>query len=141
MTTQVLPDVEAIALDWLHEDDAAAAVRALVEDRISDESGSIIIAPYLTVSRRAGGARARHHLDQPVLEVEGWADDRATARDVCATAVAALHDMTGSHELGVVSGVTDLIGPRRLPSREDERHHFGAEVLVRVHAHAYELGS
>lgn len=131
--TQLAPDIEAIAVAYLLEHDAVAD---LVDERVYTNSGSQITAPYATVFRAAGGARARHHVDQAVLQVEGWADDRSTARDVCETALAALHDLPGwLNDLGVVSGVTDLIGTRPLPAREDERWHFAAEVLVTAYPH------
>jgi hypothetical protein len=133
-----LPDVEAIVATYLA---AHSEVDALVDGRVGTELPENAVRPYLTVTRVGGRPRSRPHwIDQAHLQVVCWGqdpDNEPTARDeafdVCATALAALHDLPGITDLGIVTGVEDILGPRPLPDRETAFPRFLAEVLVTAH--------
>lgn len=128
----MLPDIEGIAIEYLLAD---LDVAALVDDRIYASIPEGPTYPFLTVERIGGRPRPRPHwIDQAQLQVAGWSeDDRSEARDICATALAALHDLPGISSLGVVTGVEDVLGPRPLYDPETSRPRFLAEVLITAH--------
>jgi hypothetical protein len=127
-----------MAIQWLLDH---ADVDLLIDDRVYPD-GPIedVIWPFGTVARIAGVPQVHHWLDLPELQVAGWAETRAEARDICETMVAALHDIEMSDPLGVVGGCEDISGPRPLPDSVTSRPRFVAEVRLTVHPRP-QLGS
>ena len=135
MTTQLLPDTEAIVVGYLS---AHSAVNAICDDRVYTEIPEGPTYPFVTILRIAGRPREREHwIDQAQIQVASWGDDRTLSRegtrDLCETCVAALHDLNGVTSLGVVTAVEDILGPRSLPDPETSWPRFEAEVLVTAH--------
>lgn len=130
MSTEVLPDIVALVIDHLL---STSEVTDLVAGGIHDETPGDVATPYLTVQRIAGGSKVRHWLDEALIQLDAYADDRDTAFDTCAAAAAAMHDLPGEHSLGEVKSVKDMIGTRRLADPAAHRHRFEAELLVTVH--------
>jgi len=135
MSVRLLPDIEAIAVSWLvtHPD-----ITAICSGRVYTEIPEGPIYPFITVFRIAGQPRPRPRwLDQAQLQIDAWGDDspysREDTRDLCETAVAALHELNGVTDLGVVTAVEDVLGPRPLPDPETSFPRFEAEVLVTAH--------
>jgi hypothetical protein len=131
----LLPDIEAIAVAYLmaHPD-----ITAICGDRVYTEIPEGPTYPFVTVLRIAGRPRPRPRwIDQAQLQISAWGNDddlsREDTRDLCETAVAALHDLPGVTDLGVVTGVEDILGPRSLPDPETSFPRFEAEVLVTAH--------
>lgn len=131
----LLPDVEAIVIDYLmsHTD-----VSAIVDDRVYTDIPEGPTYQFLTVLRIAGRPRPQPRwIDQAHLQIGAWGDDvnfsREDVRDLCETAVAALHELVGNTPLGVVTAVEDILGPRSLPDPETSWPRFMAEVLVTAH--------
>lgn len=133
MTLQLLPDIEAISINWLlaHPDVGV--------DRIYTEIPEGPTYPFVTVLRIAGRPRPQPRwLDQAQLQVAAWGDDgelsREATRDLCETCIAALHEMKNEvTTLGVVTAVEDIIGPRSLPDPETSFPRFMGEVLITAH--------
>lgn len=133
------PDVEAIAATYLADH---ADLTPLVDGRVGTEVPKGATKPYLTV-RRVGGRPpllSSHRLDEAHLELMAWGEDpdaepfaRDEAFDVCAAALAAIHDLPGERDLGVVTDVRDILGPRPLYDPETSFPRYVAEVLVSVH--------
>jgi hypothetical protein len=135
VSVQLLPDIEAIAVTYLEAD---TDVAALCDGRVYTEIPEGPTYPFLTVLRIAGRPRPRPRwLDQAQLQVAAWGNDagfsREDTRDLCETAVAALHELVGTTALGVVTGVEDVLGPRSLPDPETSWPRFVAEVLITAH--------
>lgn len=137
MSTRPLPDIEAITATFL----AAHDDLDTLDGRVGTELPEGATRPFVTVSRIGGRARPNPHwLDQAHLQITVWGqdpDDEPFARDeafsVCAQALAATHDLPGSHELGIVTAVADVIGPRPLPDSSTAFPRYEAEVLVTAH--------
>lgn len=127
-----LPDIEGIAIAYLLND---LEVGGLVGDRVYAAIPEGVAYPFLTVERVGGRPRPRPHwLDQAHLQIAGWSrESRDEARDICAQALASLHDLSGITSLGVVTGVEDVLGPRPLYDPETSRPRFLAEVLITAH--------
>jgi len=135
MSVQLLPDVEAIVVAYLA---AHADVMALCDDRVYTEVPEGPTYPFITVFRVGGQPRPQPRwIDQAHLQIDAWGDDEAYSRedtrDLCETAVAALHELNGVTDLGVITAVEDVLGPRSLPDPETSFPRFEAEVLVTAH--------
>lgn len=135
MTVRSLPDAEGIAVAYL------TATILDVDERVSTNLPENAERPYITVSRIGGRPRPEPHwLDQAHLEVSVWGaspdDDpltRDTTFDICATALAALHELPGITELGIVTAVEDILGPRNIPDPATSWPRYIAEVLLTTH--------
>ena len=134
MSVILLPDIEAICVDWLlnHPDVSA------ITTNIYTENPEAVEYPFLTLLRIAGRPEVRPRwIDHAHLQIAAWGDDsalsRENTRDLCETATAALHELNGTTTLGVVTAVEDILGPRSLPDPETSFPRFIAEVLVTAH--------
>jgi hypothetical protein len=135
VSVRLLPDIEAICVAYLA---THADVVALCDDRVYTEIPEAPTYPFVTVRRIAGLPRPRPRwIDQAQLQIDAWGDDdaysREDTRDLCETVVAALHELPGITDLGVVTAVEDILGPRSLPDPETSFPRFEAEVLVTAH--------
>lgn len=135
MSVRLLPDIEAICVSYLlaHPD-----VSAIVGGRVYTEIPEGPTYPFLTLLRISGRPRPQPRwLDQAQIQVAAWGDldnfMREDVRDLCETAVAALIELKGTTDLGVVTAVEDVLGPRSLPDPETSWPRFVAEVLVTAH--------
>jgi hypothetical protein len=135
VSVRLLPDIEAITVGYLS---THAEITVLCGDRVYTEAPEGPTYPFITVFRVGGQPRPRPRwLDQAHLQIDAWGDDgdfsREDTRDLCETAVAALHELNGVTDLGVVTAVEDILGPRSLPDSETSFPRFEAEVLVTAH--------
>lgn len=105
-------DVEALAINALLDD---AGVIALVSDRVYGDLPANPRFPALLVTRIGGPTDFIGHLDGALLQVEAWAKDRGTARDLAAAALAALLALRGTFDEGVVTGASPFTGIGYLP--------------------------
>ncbi|WP_432147179.1 hypothetical protein [Streptomyces sp. bgisy029] len=107
------PDVEAIVVELLSE-------RADLADAVVDETpppGFDGTQKVVIVSRRGGAWIDDLHLDQPLIELEAYGPDKATAHRLANSARAELLAAVG-RRYGtsiVISDVVESDGPRWLP--------------------------
>jgi len=105
-------------------------------NRVYGDAPKGAVVPFITVERVGGRPDAKPHwIDKAHLQILAWgeADERSAAEEVCAVAVAALHELPGVRALGVVTAVEDVLGPRPLPDPETSRPRYLAEVLLTTH--------
>ncbi|MER5630019.1 hypothetical protein [Streptomyces nitrosporeus] len=107
------PDVEAIVVELLSD-------RPDLADAVVDETpppGFDGTQPAVIVSRRGGAWIDDLHLDQPLIELETYGPDKATAHRLANSARAELLSATG-RTYGTDIVITDVVeadGPRWLP--------------------------
>lgn len=101
MEAHVLPDIEALVIDWALESDAVNTV----DDRIYGALPNNPIFPAIRVTRVGGAPPQRlHWLDEALLQVDVFGGPKATARLLAATFAAELSvNLAGVHDLGVVT--------------------------------------
>lgn len=134
MSTRTLPDIEDAVIAYL----LSTHVADLVAGRIYAASPEDVAYPYLTILK-VTERDTRHWIANATLQVGGWAsrgnvEARATARDVCEAAVAALHDTTNYTDGSIVLGAGSvLIGPRPLYDQPTGNPRFLADMLVPYH--------
>lgn len=138
MVTRLAPDVEAIVNAYLL---TRSELTDVVGTRIGtqlDLTGAAALPALRTGIVSTLGVVSRH-LDAAGVQLEGWAADRITARDVCAIARAVLLEdgagsILGTHSgLGVVTGTEDGTGPRPQPDPQTETPRWLAVVIVYAH--------
>ena len=128
-----MPDVEALVLAYLRDLDA---VSALVGDRCYQKLPVGARPPRVLARRVRGRMRVRSDLDGANIQVEGLSTldeeggSRDEAHDVTAAARAGLLAMVGQFEMGTVTGVDEVVGPRYDPDPVTSWHRFLFEVVV-----------
>ena len=90
----ILPSAVVLAISGLRAD---PAVSALVGGRISTKLGSVL--PAIRIQRIGGTVQTTYH-DEPVIQVECWAEDERAADLVCRTVVDALPNLRASYPTG-----------------------------------------
>lgn len=107
MAVRLLPSVEPLAVAHLKASDDVAA---LVDGRIGTElyAGT---APAVWLSLVTGDERFRNHLAAQLLDVRSYGGTKADADLLARTVHAVMHDMPGSHALGVVTAVRNAAMP------------------------------
>lgn len=107
MPLDVLADAELVAVAYLRQQ---SDVAALVGARVSTELPANPTYPLLKVTRIMGVPAVPRRLDAAYLQVEAYADTKAQARLLAATAHAALWAATGAHAGAVITGASDALG-------------------------------
>jgi hypothetical protein len=129
----VLPDTESICVYYLkHHDDVLALIPATaIAAELPPRNSTLFLQVVLDggvvpVERRLVAARVR---------IESWGGTREDARDLCATAHAALVEMAGVQlpDNDVVTAVLTLTAPRKFEDIENDRPRYQAEVRVYSH--------
>lgn len=135
MVLRLLPDTEALTVDYLL---AHTSVAALVGTRVTTELPAEPIFPCITVSLVANEERVRKHFDAALVQVLAWGERKADASLLIRTTRAALHEMPDAdHDRGVVTAVVTLAGPRWLPddSVAPPQPRYHCDVAVYLHPH------
>jgi uncharacterized protein DUF3168 len=101
VTLRVLPDAELLTITWLQETDELAY--ATVFTAIPPEPS----LPIVRVLRVGGSPVIRQHLDVARIQVDVWSDTKQEAHDLARLAQAAIHEMGGVHDEGVVTAIED----------------------------------
>lgn len=99
--SDAIPDSEKLVIDYLL---AVDDVTDLVGTNIGPALPEQPAWPWLTVSRVGGTPSLPGYLDNPRLEFTSWAATKGAARAAAGAARAAMVAITGSHDLGVVTG-------------------------------------
>lgn len=136
MTTRALPDIEDAVIAFLL---SRADVADPISDRIYAETPEGVGYPYLSVLK-VSEQDVRHWLGLATLQIGAWelkdatGTPRATARDLCEAAVAALHDANGFTDGSAVLGAAEvLVGPRSIPDPVTHNPRFLSDVRIAYH--------
>lgn len=140
MAARLLPDAEELVIAYLlASDDIAALVGERVFPELPQDQDEW---PILLVERVGGLPAAERHLDAPEIELQAWADTKAEARTLAATAQAVLQELVGIQPppapsgppaIGVVSGIEHVNGLQWVPDPETGRPRYVFEIRVFVH--------
>ena len=136
MTLRVLPDAEMLVVNYLRSIEELANLYVDIWTRIPETPA----LPLVRVLRVSGTPAVRQHLDVARLQVDTWADTKEDAHTVARLVQAALHDMPGSHDEGVVTGVDDGVF-RWAPDDETGWAGYQADYLVYLHPNPADGGS
>lgn len=98
----LIPDVEALVSQYLRDQ---SEVAALVDTRVYSIIPNTPTYPLVRVSQFDSTDLTVGWLDGAALQIDAYADWKAAASDVGRTARAVLHNIIGSHDEGVVTGV------------------------------------
>jgi hypothetical protein len=116
VSLQVLPDAVLLVVRFLQ---AQTDVMALVGTRTYTKLPQSPTWPLVTVGRIGGIAHWPPWVDPARLLFKAWGDSsvnaESTTRTIAATVQAALQELPGVHDLGVVTGVVEDGGLQRLP--------------------------
>jgi hypothetical protein len=118
----VMVDVEQLIRDYLRAHSAVIALGGDVgyEDPTAGGGAEMPVAPrwpFVNFYRIGGVPSYPMWLDQPVIQFDAWALTKQSAFHAAATVQAAIAQIEGSHPLGVVTGVTPVLGVQWLPDR------------------------
>lgn len=133
MPVRTLPDAELLVVDFLRDH---ADVAALVGIRITTELPPNPVYPRVTVQRIGGVPSIPGFLDSPRVEIAAWADkyDKSVAHEVARTVEAAMLELPGTHDLGVVTSVIqDGLGPRWMPDEPTDLPRYVMTFEFYVH--------
>lgn len=134
-TARVIPDVEALAVDYLL---AEPAVAALVDEEVDTELPGDFLKrlPRVRLFRVGGLAGAnKGYIDRARLQVEAWGGTKASANDVAREALRALLEAPEAAHAG--AEVTDAAQDLGLvwspdPDTDCPRYLFG--VVLTLHS-------
>lgn len=134
MTVTLLPDIERLLSQFLRDQDE---IDTLVDDRVYTALPKDPTWPLLLVRRVAGAPRLSRplHVDAPIVQLDAYADTKAAAHELMATARAVIAErVEGTHALGVVSGVTfGSMSWLPDPSYTPARPRFVGDMTLTVH--------
>lgn len=136
MTLRVLPDVELLVTAWLAEVDELANLYAHIGTEIPTEA----TLPVIRILRVGGSAVIRQHLDSARVQVDVWADGKQAAHDLARLTQAAMHELPGSHDEGVVTAVEDGVFAWS-PDESTGWAGYTADYLVYLHPNPAAGGS
>lgn len=135
MSLEVAVDIEATIVDFLK---AQTELTTLVSTRVHTDLPAAPTYPLVRVGRIGGIGRYPAHIDRPRVQCEAFADTKASAHDVAATARALLLTrFAGVHGSAVVTDVSedggliwlpDPAGTPGIPARP--RYLFAVAVTV-----------
>jgi hypothetical protein len=137
MTTRPLPDLEDALVEYLL---GVPELTDIVDDHIyGPELPAEPAYPLVQVTIISGRAATHHWIGQALIQVDGWCtrnftDPRATAREACEAAVAALHDARNV-EVGdcLLGSAEDVRTPSPRPDPDTSNRRYLAEVLITYH--------
>lgn len=128
MPLRVLPDAELLVVNYLRDIDELTNLYVDIHTRLPETPA----LPVVRVLRVGGTPTVRRHLDVARLQVDTWADTKQQAHTVARLVQAALHDLPGAHEEGVVTAVDDGVF-RWAPDDDTGWAGYQADYLVYLH--------
>lgn len=126
------PDIEAVVCRALKDADVCSG-------RVYSEIPTNPTWPIAVVQRLGGTPVERHRIDQARIQIDVWADDKATARDEADAARVAAHELEGTTSStfnAAVTAVDPELGLTWLPDKDTGRARY--LFAVRVTAHDYQ---
>lgn len=138
MTLRVLPDAELLTVTWLQAIDELADLYANVYTEIPADP----TLPLVRVLRVGGSPVVPQHLDVARLQIDAWTEkgEKQAAHDLARLVQAAIHDMVGVHDEGVVTAVEDGVF-RWNPDDATGWAGYTADYLVYLHPNPGIAGS
>ncbi len=113
MTLTLPVDAELVTVEYLR---AVDEIAALVDVRVYTESPPKPTLPHLRVSRVGGLADwPVGHIDRPRIQIESYGATKKSAKDLSATARAAMQRIPGSYAGAVVTAADEVSGEIWLP--------------------------
>jgi hypothetical protein len=134
VTLRVLPDAELLTIRWLQQTDELAY--ASVGPKIPPSA----TLPLVRVLRVGGTPVIRQHLDVARIQIDVWADTKQEAHDLARLAQAAVHEMGGVHDEGVVTAIEDGVF-RWNPDEPTGWAGYTADYLIYLHPNPGTAGS
>ena len=144
MVVRLLPNVEALAIDWLKAHDSITALIGSPVARVYTEIPGTPTYPLLTVTLFAGVEKIAEHLDESYVQLAAYGRmpenaGKLEAELLCRTARAVLIAARFSdHDRGVVTDVRTVSTPRLLPddsTPDTPRPRYLCELAMTVHPH------
>lgn len=141
MTTALIPDAEKVVSNYLREHEAVAAACPRIVATMPGESTGGTSSAWVRVIELAGSAQSdskADHLITFLLQFDCYAGatgGQPEAKLIARTVRAALNDMPGTHEGGVVTSAR-IVGWRRLPDTDLEPARERVIVTATVVMHA-----
>jgi hypothetical protein len=122
----VFPDAELALL--------AVLAPAFPSGRVVTKTPATIAGTVIRVHRISGAAR-NIRVDRPIVDVDVFAADDATASSTARNAQSVLLSLAGTTVLnGVIQRVSVVNGPRWLPEDNPNLTRYGATYEVMIHA-------
>jgi hypothetical protein len=139
MVLRVLPDAELLTVAWLQTIDELANLYAEIYTEIPRPEPT---PPIVRVLRIGGTPVVRQHLDVARLQIDAWTDrnEKQAAHDLARLVQAAMHELPGSHDEGVVTCVEDGVF-RWNPDEATGWAGYTADYLVYLHPNPGDAGS
>lgn len=138
MTLRVLPDAELLTVTWLQSIDELANLYAGIHTEVPADP----TLPLVRVIRVGGTPTVRQHLDVARLQVDVWAErgEKQAAHDLARLVQAAMHNLPGVHDEGVVTCVEDGVFSWS-PDEATGWAGYTADYLVYLHPNPGDAGS
>lgn len=138
MTLRVLPDAELLTVSWLQTVDELANLYAAIGTEVPAEP----TLPFVRVIRIGGTPVVRQHLDVARLQVDVWTErgEKQAAHDLARLVQAAMHELPGAHDEGVVTCVEDGVFSWS-PDEAAGWAGYTADYLVYLHPNPGDAGS
>jgi hypothetical protein len=131
MTLRLGVDVEALVVDYLA---SVPEVFALVDVRVSTETGMVLGLPLVRVQRIGGTYAVPRWLERARLQIEAWATTKEEANDLIRTIEAAmLLAPLDEHPEGVVTEVQIDLSQLWLPDPETGDARYQSDFGIYVH--------
>lgn len=125
-------DIEALVVAFLREDPDLLELHA---GEVSTETPAEPVLPRLRITRQGGLLDTDGWVDRPRVVVESWAQDKATAHDLAARALAVLHFRlpAAPFESGVVTDVRVETGLAWTPDDTTSLARYTFAVVLTTH--------
>lgn len=123
------PNVEAIVVTALRED---AGVTEVVGQRVHGSRPPDAVDPLLVVQRVGGNADGQW-IENARIQVDAWGTTRGDAFAGANAAAAALRELSGAFDSGVLSGAERTSGPMWLPDPVTDRPRYIVQFTVYAH--------
>ncbi|WP_028924195.1 hypothetical protein [Pseudonocardia acaciae] len=124
---RVMPDAEEIVVAYL--DDALPGTNVVTELRVGFEDK----LPVVRVCRVGGAVSKPLILDAPLVDVDAYHRTRAQASQLAREIAAAMSAARGvALAGGLVTSVTEQVGPSWRPDYNPRVHHFGCQFVLTI---------
>ncbi|MFE7029448.1 hypothetical protein ACFU9Y_03995 [Streptomyces sp. NPDC057621] len=130
---KVFPDAELMARNFLAEFFGSDAHLCTVLPGDPEFAELLRDKAVIRVIRIGGTWRFRRSLDEPMVDIDVWADSLASARSIANQARAAVADMAGDQRNGgLCTYSAEISGPGRRPEENPQVYRIGFTVGLLV---------
>lgn len=128
MSLRLLPDLEQLLIGALNSE-----VAAMLPGEVHNEFPRNYVLPLAVLTRAGGEGMVPPWLDRARVQVDAYGTTWEQARDAAALMLAALHDLPGTYELGIVTAVRDENVMQHSPDPPTGLPRYVSIVSVWVH--------